>query len=394
MSEMKKIKSLTLENFQSHKHLYVEFSEALTIITGTNNSGKTAIFRALDYVYNFGKKGHGSFDPSYVSHKAAFCKIIVEFVDGTKLVRVKSGSKGDKNSIQIYNKEDELIYEKLKADKAYDQFVTDFLGNPTYDEEMGSLAFVEQNQPPFLISLTPLKIPEAFARLIKSSDFDNAVKILKSENNLYSSSTKTIESDIVDYEQDLIEYEGLDDLIKIVEENDEIILINDELDIIINNLNKIREDALNYRSKIKFLEKENVADQNFLDQLEDLDSFTKLKQKINNLKNIKVSIENMENSIEQLVKENEKDSYLISEEFLNIWNGLSLTYKDIKNLTSYDNSFALKESTIQTHEQSNESDEVKIQNYQTQIDSYIEDNKAILSEIDVCPVCDKKVKND
>ena len=394
MSEMKKIKSLTLENFQSHKHLYVEFSEALTIITGTNNSGKTAIFRALDYVYNFGKKGHGSFDPSYVSHKAAFCKIIVEFVDGTKLVRVKSGSKGDKNSIQIYNKEDELIYEKLKADKAYDQFVTDFLGNPTYDEEMGSLAFVEQNQPPFLISLTPLKIPEAFARLIKSSDFDNAVKILKSENNLYSSSTKTIESDIVDYEQDLIEYEGLDDLIKIVEENDEIILINDELDIIINNLNKIREDALNYRSKIKFLEKENVADQNFLDQLEDLDSFTKLKQKINNLKNIKVSIENMENSIEQLVKENEKDSYLISEEFLNIWNGLSLTYKDIKNLTSYDNSLALKESTIQTHEQSNESDEVKIQNYQTQIDSYIEDNKAILSEIDVCPVCDKKVKND
>ena len=394
MSEMKKIKSLTLENFQSHKHLYVEFSEALTIITGTNNSGKTAIFRALDYVYNFGKKGHGSFDPSYVSHKAAFCKIIVEFVDGTKLVRVKSGSKGDKNSIQIYNKEDELIYEKLKADKAYDQFVTDFLGNPTYDEEMGSLAFVEQNQPPFLISLTPLKIPEAFARLIKSSDFDNAVKILKSENNSYSSSTKTIESDIVDYEQDLIEYEGLDDLIKIVEENDEIILINDELDIIINNLNKIREDALNYRSKIKFLEKENVADQNFLDQLEDLDSFIKLKQKINNLKNIKVSIENMENSIEQLVKENEKDSYLISEEFLSIWNGLSLTYKDIKNLTSYDNSFALKESTIQTHEQSNESDEVKIQNYQTQIDSYIEDNKAILSEIDVCPVCDKKVKND
>jgi predicted ATPase len=394
MSEMKKIKSLTLENFQSHKHLYVEFSEALTIITGTNNSGKTAIFRALDYVYNFGKKGHGSFDPSYVSHKAAFCKIIVEFVDGTKLVRVKSGSKGDKNSIQIYNKEDELIYEKLKADKAYDQFVTDFLGNPTYDEEMGSLAFVEQNQPPFLISLTPLKIPEAFARLIKSSDFDNAVKILKSENNSYSSSTKTIESDIVDYEQDLIEYEGLDDLIKIVEENDEIILINDELDIIINNLNKIREDALNYRSKIKFLEKENVADQNFLDQLEDLDSFTKLKQKINNLKNIKVSIENMENSIEQLVKENEKDSYLISEEFLNIWNGLSLTYKDIKNLTSYDNLLALKESTIQTHEQSNESDEVKIQNYQTQIDSYIEDNKAILSEIDVCPVCDKKVKND
>ena len=62
----------------------------------------------------------------------AFCKIIVEFVDGTKLVRVKSGSKGDKNSIQIYNREDELIYEKLKADKAYDQFVTDFFLNLLY----------------------------------------------------------------------------------------------------------------------------------------------------------------------------------------------------------------------------------------------------------------------
>jgi hypothetical protein len=394
MSEMKKIKSLTLENFQSHKHLYVEFSEALTIITGTNNSGKTAIFRALDYVYNFGKKGHGSFDPSYVSHKAAFCKIILEFVDGTKFVRVKSGAKGDKNSIQIYNKDNELIYEKLKADKAYDQFVTDFLGNPTYDEEMGSLAFVEQNQPPFLISLTPLKIPEAFARLIKSSDFDNAVKILKSENNSYSSSTKTIESDIVDYGKDLLEYEGLDDLIKIVEENDEIILANDELEITINNLNKIREDALNHKSKIKLLEKENVSDQNFLDQLDNLDSFTELKKKINNLKNIKVSIENMQSSIEKLSKENEKDSYLISEEFLNIWNSLSIAYKDIKKLTDYQSSFSLKETAIQTHEQLNELDEVKIQNYQTQIDNYIEDNKSILSEIDVCPVCDKKVKND
>ena len=38
----------------------------------------------------------------------------------------------------------------------------------------------------------------------------------------------------------------------------------------------------------------------------------------------------MESSIEQLAKENEKDSYLISEEFLSVWNGLSLTYKDIK----------------------------------------------------------------
>ncbi len=56
MNGMKKLKSLRLENFQSHKDLYVEFSDGLNIITGTNNAGKTAIFRALDYIYNFGKK--------------------------------------------------------------------------------------------------------------------------------------------------------------------------------------------------------------------------------------------------------------------------------------------------------------------------------------------------
>ncbi len=394
MNGMKKLKSLRLENFQSHKDLYVEFSDGLNIITGTNNAGKTAIFRALDYIYNFGKKGHGNFDPSYVSHKASFCKIIVEFVDGTKIIRIKSGAKGDKNSIQILNKDDEVIYEKLKADKAYDQFVTDFLGNPTYDEEMGSLSFVEQNQPPFLISLTPLKIPEAFARLIKSSDFDNAVKILKSENNTHSTSIKTIESDIVEYENDLVEYEGLDNLIEIIEKNDEIILANDELDETIKNLSKIREDALGHRSRIKQLEQLNKDDSKFLSYLEDLDIFSNIHSEIKELSNIKSSIENKQNTIEQLLKENEKDSYLISKEFLEIWNSLSEKHSLIKTLSEYLKSITSKESNIKEHQELNNSDSSQIENYQIEIEEYEAKNKTILSELEICPVCNNKVTHE
>lgn len=50
------IKTLELENFQSHKYLKLNLSEGFNVITGTNNAGKTAIWRAIDFIFNFGKR--------------------------------------------------------------------------------------------------------------------------------------------------------------------------------------------------------------------------------------------------------------------------------------------------------------------------------------------------
>lgn len=44
------LRSLRIENFQSHKDTLVQFSPHLTIIVGENNSGKSAIFRSVSKV--------------------------------------------------------------------------------------------------------------------------------------------------------------------------------------------------------------------------------------------------------------------------------------------------------------------------------------------------------
>ena len=42
--------SLTIKNFQSHKDSTLQFSPNVNVILGHNDSGKSAIFRAIDFV--------------------------------------------------------------------------------------------------------------------------------------------------------------------------------------------------------------------------------------------------------------------------------------------------------------------------------------------------------
>ena len=387
------IKTLELENFQSHKYLKLNISEGFNVITGTNNAGKTAIWRAIDFIFNFGQKGHGSFDPSYVSHKASFCKITVHFYDETKLVRIKSGHKGDKNSIHIYNDKDELIYEKLKADKAYDQFVTDFLGDPSYDEELGSLAFVDQSQAPFLISLTSTKIPEVFARLIKSADYDNAVKILKSENNSYSSTIKSNESEIGKLETELEKYCNLDDEIQIVEDNDKLIEINDDIENTITNLSKIREDAIALKKRIKDLKTENDNDQKFLNELDNLDDYITITSSIDDLLKIHKQIESNNEKINVLELENDKDGYLISTGFLSIWDGLRKTFLLIKALDNLNTDLIDKNEGVDSLTQLQESDEALIDSIEIEIQQYESENEELSKKLEFCDTCGQRKNN-
>jgi DNA repair ATPase RecN len=387
------IKILELENFQSHKYLKLELDEGFNVITGTNNAGKTAIWRAIDFIFNFGKKGHGSFDPSYVSHKAAFCKIIIHFFDGTKLVRIKSGHKGDKNSIHIYNEKNELIYEKLKADKAYDQFVTDFLGDPSYDEELGSLAFIDQSQAPFLISLTSTKIPEAFARLIKSADYDNAVKILKSENNSYSSTIKSTDTEITKLELELDNYSDLDDQIKVIEDNDKLVEINDGLEITTSVLSNLREDAINHKYRIKNLKLENDGDKKFLNELENLDDFETIKTAIDNLSKIYNVIESNEEKIITLELENDKDGYLISDAFVTVWDELRKTYQLIKSLDVLNTDLIDKNEEVDSLIKLQESDENTISQIEIEIKQYQDQNIELSKKLEFCNECGQRLDN-
>jgi DNA repair ATPase RecN len=80
------IKTLKLENFQSHENSVFEFSPHLSTIVGVSNVGKSSVSRALSCVL------FGNFDKSWVRSGCKFARIIIETDTGIIVER----QKGDK----------------------------------------------------------------------------------------------------------------------------------------------------------------------------------------------------------------------------------------------------------------------------------------------------------
>jgi exonuclease SbcC len=47
---MSRLTSLTVENFQPHKHRVIDFDESVTVLVGANGSGKSSVIRAIRWV--------------------------------------------------------------------------------------------------------------------------------------------------------------------------------------------------------------------------------------------------------------------------------------------------------------------------------------------------------
>ncbi len=90
------IKSLLIENFQSHKATKIEPAPAgqLTVITGPSDSGKTAILRALRWLYYNTPQG-----TDFIRVGAREATVVLTLADGTMVIRNRS--RGSKNSYEI-----------------------------------------------------------------------------------------------------------------------------------------------------------------------------------------------------------------------------------------------------------------------------------------------------
>jgi len=84
---MKAIKSIILENFQSHVKTVLEPAPngQMTVIVGPTDSGKTAIIRALRWVfYNI------PWGIDFIRIGAKFAKVSIKYDDGTEVTRLRS----------------------------------------------------------------------------------------------------------------------------------------------------------------------------------------------------------------------------------------------------------------------------------------------------------------
>ena len=80
-----KVKSIDIENFQSHEKTHVDFDAGLNIIIGESNNGKTSILRAMDWVVDNQPLG-----TDFIMTGKNYCKVRLTYDNDTFIERYRT----------------------------------------------------------------------------------------------------------------------------------------------------------------------------------------------------------------------------------------------------------------------------------------------------------------
>ena len=112
------IQKLIIENFQSHKDTELDFVDGINVITGSGNSGKTAMFRAINWVVFNRPMGFG-----FVRWNTSSCTVGLSVVEAnSKFNIIRHRDKKENNyeitgsSVNGKNTDKSLMLEALKGD--------------------------------------------------------------------------------------------------------------------------------------------------------------------------------------------------------------------------------------------------------------------------------------
>ena len=233
------IKSLHLENFQSHKDSLLEFVPGMNVIIGSSDSGKTAIIRAFNWVKNNRPSGD-----SFRNNKGGDTISTITTIEGDIISREKT------NKVNAY---------KLSSIKEpFLAFSQDGPEEIQYALNMDNINIQQQLDSPFLLSETSGYISAHFNKIAKLEKID------KSRNNIQSeitSLTASLKSDkkIIDEKSELLEsFIDVDSLEKELEKIEAMELKQDTL---YKSIEKVRLINRAYETLLfDISEKEKVVD--------------------------------------------------------------------------------------------------------------------------------------
>ncbi|KRQ87009.1 chromosome segregation protein [Caloramator mitchellensis] len=299
---MRYIKTIEIENFQSHKHSKIDFVNGLNVISGPSDNGKTAIIRALKWVLYNEPKG-----ADFIRQGESNCKVTLTLDDNTVIIREKSKNK---NIYILVNPEGhETRFEGFGNDIPEDIIKAHGIRKVYIDEKsVESINIAEQLQGPFLLSESgPIKA-KAIGKLVGVHYIDAALKMLDRDILNFEVSRKKIIEGIDKTNQDLKQYENLEeelnylklkeqlvDKIKLLDEKIKILLkykyeieeINKEISKInyylnylkpANELYLIVNNLINLNEKYKKFQKLNMQLCNLTDEINNNQNVLELTQ--------------------------------------------------------------------------------------------------------------------
>jgi len=292
------IKKIVLENFQDHENSEIELTNGINIIIGSSDAGKSAILRAVNFVFHNNLKGD-----SFIRHNTHECKVTIQFSDGVEVTRIKGS---DVNSyIYIDTEGNKHSYPKVGTSIPED--IKKVLNSPPLDDKKRPISYADQMSNLFLVDLSPTDLPRTLSELTGIHSLQNAAEILSKNARSYDRTIKDKNDKINTLNDKISQYDYVDkDLEKINEIEKSLTVINKTIsktksarDFIEKN-NKIAIEAKSLKQKISVTQK--ICDlQNELDDITNLNiKYTFAKKSLSNYKLIADEYKNKKLIVENL----------------------------------------------------------------------------------------------
>ena len=231
--------SFEISNFQSIKDLIIKLSKGVTVITGTSDSGKSAIMRALRWFF-FNSPGGFTFKSNFAKDKEA-TKVTANMSNYYEHIRITKYRDNKKHCyiMELTNEEGEIHREEFKA-----------IGTKVPEEiskyfPVNGINFQTQIEQYFLLDQPASKVAKEFNKVANLEIMD---EVMATINSMVRSSRQEITFIENDINEESSRYEELnwvdkasDSFNKILECRDEHEELSDYLDFVIDSKNEVIE---------------------------------------------------------------------------------------------------------------------------------------------------------
>lgn len=377
------IKKIVLRNFQSHSYTKIELSPKINIFLGKGNRGKSAIIRALKWVFFNEPQG-----TSFIKKGETFASCAVTFDNDYTIIR----ERGDKINRYVLISPDNKRVEYSNFGREIPSDIKKILKIETLPVENGlklSPQIKDQMEAVYLLDETPSTLHSTLLTISGGQTVDEAIKSLSLDLDRLNRKEKDLKREIEEKENNLKYYEGVD------EEKSEILKIKDEIDLLkkkedrklnlikIKNtffeLNKEKEQLNYYFSKIK-----NV------DEIEN-ESLSLIDKKTKYLK------------LKSIIKEltTNKNELELSQKSLNLYKDNEINYERIEKILSLRDKFIKLKNIYFKYQKIKKEleNEIKVkEEVENDINKVVNGYVNLIVENGVCPVCyreiDEKIKKN
>ena len=207
---MKKFKSLTLENFQSHEHTTIDFDDNFTVIVGASDQGKSAIIRALKWVLFNEPQGD-----DFIRVGTDGARVTLTLDNGTIIIR----ERGKKNRYILRQGENEYVFESFGRGVPREILDAHGIKSIKLDDNLSlRLSLSEQLDGPFLLSQSKPVKAKTIGYLSGVNIIDKAIRDVSLEIKQKSAEERIKEENVSRITGELENFADLDQLEKILPE--------------------------------------------------------------------------------------------------------------------------------------------------------------------------------